>query len=216
VAQLNKWREQDKEDIKGLNIALDSKQQELESLKRKIGVRGTAGNTPALVPRKRESSMFNTPSVIRPPSALSDGSKDGGGKEKKPAETPDPVKTLTKSVRVNGPTMNRMESSMGGPPSAARKFSGLARTPSKQSSIHSRSGSTTLPSSTPTPKPAGHQRKVSNLDPMTPARPKTSPSPNGSRSGGSSPTPNEKENDKSLAPTKATTLQTAKRTAMPA
>jgi len=30
VTQLNKWREQDKEDIKGLNIALDSKQQELE------------------------------------------------------------------------------------------------------------------------------------------------------------------------------------------
>lgn len=30
VIQLNKWREQDKEDIKGLNIALDSKQQELE------------------------------------------------------------------------------------------------------------------------------------------------------------------------------------------
>lgn len=30
VAQLNKWRDQDKEDIKGLNIALDSKQQELE------------------------------------------------------------------------------------------------------------------------------------------------------------------------------------------
>ena len=30
VTQLNKWREQDKEDIRGLNIALDSKQQELE------------------------------------------------------------------------------------------------------------------------------------------------------------------------------------------
>lgn len=30
VTQLNKWRDQDKEDIKGLNIALDSKQQELE------------------------------------------------------------------------------------------------------------------------------------------------------------------------------------------
>jgi len=30
VTQLNRWREQDKEDIKGLNIALDSKQQELE------------------------------------------------------------------------------------------------------------------------------------------------------------------------------------------
>jgi chromosome segregation ATPase len=30
VTQLNKWREQDPEDIKGLNIALDLKQQELE------------------------------------------------------------------------------------------------------------------------------------------------------------------------------------------
>jgi hypothetical protein len=34
VTQLNKWREQDKEDIKGLNIALDSKQQELELVRR--------------------------------------------------------------------------------------------------------------------------------------------------------------------------------------
>ena len=190
-----------------------------------MGVRGTAGSTPARPSHKREPSAFNTPSVIRPPSALSDNSKDGTGKEKRTAETSDPVKMLAKSVRVNGTmtsvvtkAVNRIEGSMGAPPSAARRFSGLTRTPSRQSTVHSRSASTNLPSSTPTPKAGIHQRKVSNLDPVTPARTKTNPTSNGSRSGGSSPTLSEKENIKSLASTK-TPLQkmsTTKRTAMPA
>ena len=185
-------------------------------------MRGTAGSTPAPASRKRDAPVFSTPSVIRPPSALSDSSKDDVGK--KPSETSDPVKTLTKSVRVNGPVasvvtkaVNRIESSMGGPPSAARKIPGLTRTPSRQSSIHSRSVSANLPSSTPTPKPAAHQRRVSNLDPVTPARSKTSPTSVGNRSGGSSPTLSEKENNKLLASTK-TPMHKApitKRTAIP-
>ncbi|KAJ7868412.1 hypothetical protein B0H14DRAFT_2572434 [Mycena olivaceomarginata] len=51
----------DKEDLKGLNIALDSKQQELELLKRRMGVRGTAGLKPASkIPRRRDSAVFKT------------------------------------------------------------------------------------------------------------------------------------------------------------
>ena len=243
VVQLNKWREQDKEDIKGLNMALDSKQQELElvrpcsfhlrcigedtdklhsQLKRKIGVRGTAGSTPAPASHKRDPSVFNTPSVIRPPSALSDNSKDGAGKEKKSVETSEPVKTLAKSVRANGlpssvvtKAVSRIESSMGAPPSAARKTSSLTRTPSRQSSIHSRSASTSLTSSTPTPKPAAHQRRVSNLDSVTPARPKTSPTLTASRSGGSSPTLSEKENSR-FPKTPMQKVSITKRTATPA
>lgn len=190
-----------------------------------MGVRGTAGSTPAPASHKRESSIFSTPVVMRPPSALSDPPKDGAGKEKKTSETPSTVKTLAKSLRVNGPTasmvtkaVNRIEGSMGAPPlSTARKISGLAGTPSRQPSIHSRSASTNLSSSTSARKPV-HQRRVSNLDPVTPVRPKTSLSSNGNRSGDSSPTLSEKENNRSLASVK-TPMQKAsaiKRTAVPA
>ncbi|CAE6440809.1 unnamed protein product [Rhizoctonia solani] len=47
IVQLSKARAQDLEDKEGLNVALQSKQQELELIKRKLGVRGTAGATPA-------------------------------------------------------------------------------------------------------------------------------------------------------------------------
>lgn len=191
-----------------------------------MGVRGTAGSTPAPASHKRESSIFNTPTVIRPPSALSDSLKDGVGKEKKATETLSAIKTLAKSVRVNGPptsivtkAVNRIEGSMGAPPlSAARKVSGPAGTPSRMPSVHSRSASTNVSSFTPTPKSTAHQRRASNLDPVTPARKKTSLVSNGSRSGGSSPTLSEKENNRSLASVK-TPMQKAsavKRTPMPA
>ena len=160
---------------------------------------------------------------MRPPSALSDGSKDGVGKEKKATEIPSTVKTLAKSVRVNGQTtsvvtkaVNRIEGSMGAPPlSAARKVSS---TPSRKPPVHSRSASTSLSSSTPTPKPAAHQRRASNLDLVTPARLKASHLSNGSRSSGSSPTLSEKENNRSLASAKIPMrgASTAKRTAVPA
>jgi hypothetical protein len=190
-----------------------------------MGVRGTAGSTPAPASHKRESSIFSTPVVMRPPSALSDPPKDGIGKEKKTSDTPSTVKTLAKSHRVNGTTasvvtkaVNRIEGSMGAPPlSTARKVSGLAGTPSRQPSIHSRSASTNLSSSTSARKPIIHQRRVSNLDPITPVRPKTSLSSNGSRSGDSSPTLSEKENNRSLASVK-TPMQkasTTKRIAVP-
>ena len=190
-----------------------------------MGVRGTAGSTPAPASHRRGTSLFDTPTVIRPPSALSDSSKDGVGKEKKAIETPNAIKTLARSVRVNGQipsvvtkAVNRIEGSMGAPPLSARKVPGLVGTPSRTPSIHSRSISTSLASSTPTPKPAAHQRRVSNFDPVTPARKKSSITSNGSRSGGSSPTLSEKENNRSLtsAKTPVQKVSMAKRTAMPA
>lgn len=75
LAQAAKQRAQDKEDMNGLNIALDSKQQELELLKRRMGTRASIGQSTATKPTaRRESSIFATPSIVRPPSAMSDTS----------------------------------------------------------------------------------------------------------------------------------------------
>lgn len=107
-------------------------------LKRKIGVRGTGGSTPApAAMKRRESSMFATPTVIRPPSALSDASN----KEKReaPAAT---TRGLTKTTRTNvtaAPTAvkaTRVEGSMGPPPTrtvrapVSATSARLARSPS--------------------------------------------------------------------------------------
>ncbi|QRV91954.1 hypothetical protein RhiJN_19972 [Ceratobasidium sp. AG-Ba] len=71
IVQLNKARALEAEDREALNVALQSKQQELELIKRKLGVRGTAGATPApgriarLGSTRRESlassAAFETP-----------------------------------------------------------------------------------------------------------------------------------------------------------
>ncbi|KAH9986204.1 hypothetical protein BJV74DRAFT_886027 [Russula compacta] len=106
IAQMEKQREKDREDLQGLNIALDSKQQELELLKRRMSVKGTAGTTPA--PSKvshirRESSTFSPPSMSRPLSRLSDAGKDvsKAGKTSESLSTTARVTTLGKSVRIN-------------------------------------------------------------------------------------------------------------------
>ncbi|KAI0945184.1 hypothetical protein AcV7_001791 [Taiwanofungus camphoratus] len=131
LANFVKQRAQDKEDLQGLNIALDSKQQELELLKRRIGVRGTAGSTPAQVskaPHRRESSIFATPTISgsRPPSALSDAGSTV--KERKLSDPPLSVAkpAFAKSVRTNGSaptaiiTKRSVEGSMGPPPAVSR------------------------------------------------------------------------------------------------
>jgi len=129
IAQMEKQRERDREDLRGLNIALDSKQQELELVsfdfphcllflacaewtessqtKRRMSVKGTVGTTPA--PSKvnhirRESSTFSPPNTSRPASRLSDASKDvppKAGKTSEPPSTATRVTTLGKSVRIN-------------------------------------------------------------------------------------------------------------------
>ncbi|KAJ8581327.1 hypothetical protein M405DRAFT_832733 [Rhizopogon salebrosus TDB-379] len=115
IVQLRKERERDREDVNGLNIALDSKQQELELIKRKIAMKNSAAttstsSTPATVRAIRRESMVGTPTMTsRPPSSMSDVSKDG-----KLLDTPSTaprasISALNKSVRVN--TMGKM-----GPP----------------------------------------------------------------------------------------------------
>ena len=126
IAQMEKQRERDREDLHGLNIALDSKQQELElvslnflprylacverikpsQMKRRMSVKGTAGTTPApskVGHTRRESSSFSPPSTARPISRLSDAAKDApkAGKNSEPPSTVARVTTLGKSVRIN-------------------------------------------------------------------------------------------------------------------
>ncbi|TFY82041.1 hypothetical protein EWM64_g1968 [Hericium alpestre] len=102
LVQLNKSKEVLTEDYASLNIALDSKQQELELLKRRLSLKGTAGATPAptkTMGHRRESSIA-TPSFSRPVSRLSDASKDGRLSDT-PSTSSKPT-TLGKSIRTNG------------------------------------------------------------------------------------------------------------------
>ncbi|KAI0246338.1 hypothetical protein BJV78DRAFT_1277249 [Lactifluus subvellereus] len=106
IAQMEKQRERDREDLQGLNIALDSKQQELELMKRRMSVKGTAGTMPAsskVNHIRRESSTFSPPNTSRPASRLSDAAKDASKTVKTPeaSSTTARVTTLGKSVRIN-------------------------------------------------------------------------------------------------------------------
>ncbi|KAI0706904.1 hypothetical protein C8T65DRAFT_740457 [Cerioporus squamosus] len=142
LVQFAKQRAQDKEDLNGLNIALDSKQQELELLKRRMSVRGTAGGTPASTAKvpapRRESSIFGTPSVAsRPPSVLSDTGSTT--KDRRMSETPSTITAkaaLGRSIRANGPTSastakRAIDGAMGPPPSVVRSQSATAATPTR-------------------------------------------------------------------------------------
>ncbi|EED84378.1 predicted protein [Postia placenta Mad-698-R] len=165
LVNLAKQRQQDKDDINGLNIALDSKQQELELLKRRMSVRGTAGSTPAAASKvphqRRESSIFGTPSVggSRPSSALSD--TVGTGRDRKSTDTPSTITkaALVKSARTNGmsaPThaaKRSLEGAMGPPPAMSRS-----------SSTSGTATPTRIPSSSATPRasgaPSAYQKSV--------------------------------------------------------
>ncbi|KAI9509890.1 hypothetical protein F5148DRAFT_676408 [Russula earlei] len=165
IAQMEKQRERDREDLQGLNIALDSKQQEVELMKRRMSVKSTAGMTPA--PGKvnhirRESITLSPPSTSRPASRLSDASKDVpkvAGKTSEPPSTSVRV-TLGKSVRINStattppstasnskvptPTTVKpartVEGSMGPPPTRPR--ASLSTTTSPTGISHTRVSST--------------------------------------------------------------------------
>ncbi|KAG5652587.1 hypothetical protein H0H81_004462 [Sphagnurus paluster] len=196
LVQLNKQRQRDKEDLEGLNTALDSKQMELELIKRNMGVRGTGGATPAPASRvanpRRDSAIFSTPTVSRPPSrpasVLSDNGStvsSTGGKERKrrgssdapPVASANKLAALGKSVRVNGPSASttasaskRVEGSMGPPPMKARaslaSSSTSTPTPAPRAPSLTRSSSV-KPAATPTPT-APPQRRLSSLEQMTP------------------------------------------------
>ncbi|KAI6114136.1 hypothetical protein F5141DRAFT_1002181 [Pisolithus sp. B1] len=171
ILQLTKQHQQDKEDINGLNIALDSKQQELELVKRRLGVRGTGGTTPAPTPKvssRRESSAFSTPTMApRPPSALSDVSKDGS--ERKLAGTPSgapraSLTALNRSIRANATgTSVSKPSGATAAPGAKTPRPPASATPSAPVRAHSALGKTTN-TRTPvsgTPSNAGGLRRAS-------------------------------------------------------
>ncbi|CCL98315.1 uncharacterized protein FIBRA_00309 [Fibroporia radiculosa] len=184
LANLAKQRAQDKEDIQGLNIALDSKQQELELLKRRIGVRGTAGGTPAQATKaphhRRESSIFGTPNIAgsRPSSALSD--TNSTAKERKPTDTPSTVTkaALAKSIRANVTgsatvtTKRSLEGAMGPPPLRASSTT-PGPTPTRIPSASStRTPTSTAPSSFGKATPT-LQRRMSATSSLEPSRLRT-------------------------------------------
>ncbi|KAJ7472988.1 hypothetical protein B0H11DRAFT_1729301, partial [Mycena galericulata] len=100
IAQITKQRAQNKQDLQGLNIALDSKQELELCLKHRMGVRGTGGATPAQpskVAARRDSAVFSTPGVTsRPPSGLSNAGTDGGSSSRAK------MAAIGKSMRLNG------------------------------------------------------------------------------------------------------------------
>ncbi|KAG7087433.1 hypothetical protein E1B28_013399 [Marasmius oreades] len=155
IVQLMKGRDRDKEDLNGLNIALDSKQQELELIKRKLSVRGTAGSTP--LPTKtgnahrRDPTIFSTPSTSRPPSVLSDSGRESvaSNKERKlSSETPMKNPALARSTRANAnPSAFTSKSAtfkagLMGPPVAPTRQSLGTPTPSQRVPSLSRTSST--------------------------------------------------------------------------
>ncbi|KAF8622280.1 hypothetical protein AX15_007147 [Amanita polypyramis BW_CC] len=168
VVQMTKQLAQKEEDITGLNIALDSKQQELELMKRRQGVRGTAGSTPAqpskLQHRRNSSVSVGTPTLSRPPSVTSDssGRESVLGKQRKLSSDSTltssaiRISTLGKSARVNtgaGPSRapSRAEGSMG-PPLAKSRASISTPTPMSRVSSVSSQASVGKQSITPVPQ----------------------------------------------------------------
>src|SRR5712691_13546959 len=127
IAQMEKQHEKGREDLQGLNIALDSEQQGLElvsltyppcfnlyltrnppsQMKCRMSVKGIAGTTPAQSNWKvshirRELSTFSPPNM-HPTSLLSDASKDAPkvGKTSEPPSMTMCLTALGKSVRIN-------------------------------------------------------------------------------------------------------------------
>ncbi|KAG6911060.1 hypothetical protein DXG01_004575 [Tephrocybe rancida] len=172
LVQLNKQHQRDKEDLEGMNTALDSKQMELELIKRNLGVRGTGGATPAPATRvtsgRRDSPLFSTPSVSRPPSSASDTGSIAG-KRRGGVETPASaikISTLGKSVRPNGTlasstSSKRIEGSMGPPPIKARSSLTGAGTPTPVARLSSLSRSSAKPATATPPGVSVHHRVAS-------------------------------------------------------
>ncbi|KAL4251837.1 hypothetical protein AB1N83_013458 [Pleurotus pulmonarius] len=189
IVQLNKARAQDKEDMQGLNIALDSKQQELELIKRKMGVRGTAGSTPAQPSKtahhpaqpsktahhRRDSSAFSTPSISRPssrpPSVISESGLSI--KERKGTDTPAAlakIPALGKSIRANSTatpsivskTSRGIEGSMGLPPNKRLSLVGTPTPSGRVSSLSRKSSTGPGPSAFPVPPTHKPLRRISS------------------------------------------------------
>ncbi|KAK0433651.1 hypothetical protein EV421DRAFT_2088558 [Armillaria borealis] len=181
LTQMHKEREKDRSDVDGLNMALDAKQQELELIKRKLQVQGTAGSTPARpaanqANHQRRQSALATP-LSRPPSVMSDSGRESKMRPSAVAKTPIISKTsaLLKSTRMNSlstptpassssnkaglpvskPSRN-VERSMGPPPDKLRQsLSGApGRLPPLSRSTSGRPSLSASTSSTPHRRPS--------------------------------------------------------------
>ncbi|KAJ7470383.1 hypothetical protein FB451DRAFT_1253554 [Mycena latifolia] len=176
IVQITKQRAQDKQDLEGLNIALDSKQQELELLKRRLVVRGTAGNTPAQSSKstlqRRDSSVYTTPrTASRPLSFTSESGADSGRERKPSAESCTKIPALSKSKRLSSSTTavptppKSTRGSMGPPPLRSR--SSLVGAPATTTRTLTRSSSlacTTASAKAKVSNPAVEQGEKENAD----------------------------------------------------
>ncbi|KAJ6606592.1 hypothetical protein DFH09DRAFT_1387804 [Mycena vulgaris] len=178
IVQITKQRAQDKQDLEGLNIALDSKQQELELLKRRLGVRGIAGNTPPQssknVHQRRDSLAHATPRTSRPSSLASESGADPA-RERKPSVDRErkfsdtKIPALSKSARLNTsasilPTpVKATRGSMGPPP--LRPRSSIVGTPTITPRTLTRSSSL---ASTPAGVKAKVSKAATTANPVSP------------------------------------------------
>ncbi|KIY48507.1 hypothetical protein FISHEDRAFT_43031 [Fistulina hepatica ATCC 64428] len=158
LVALEKQREKDQTDIFNYNMALDSKQQELELLKRKMQVRGTGGSTPiqangTATPasnrslNRRESSISSTlGSVVRTGATTRTSSVASRGSS---------VSSRSSSVMSNGSAHERQSSteSVRSPAlmKSTRANTGAMRPPLSKPRISGVLSPTST--STPTPKP---------------------------------------------------------------
>ncbi|KAK0497653.1 hypothetical protein EDD18DRAFT_1351422 [Armillaria luteobubalina] len=130
LTQMHKEREKDRSDVDGLNMALDAKQQELELIKRKLQVQGTAGSTPARpaanqVNHQRRQSTLATP-LSRPPSVMSDSGRES---------------VMSNSSHISRPSLEKMKLS------AVTKTPIVSKTPALSKSTRMNSLSTPTPAS---------------------------------------------------------------------
>ncbi|KAJ2914892.1 hypothetical protein MD484_g5514, partial [Candolleomyces efflorescens] len=171
IVHLEKQKSIAEQDMMGLNIALDSKQQELELMKRQMGVRGTAGMTPApSKTKRRDSAVFSsTPMSHAILSSDNESTVKKTHQRKQSMERPPssasvsrPSTALAKSSRVNS-SVSRV-GSMGPPPNPVKPR------PSVASSVGT---------PTPTAKSLGRSNSVDAVVPAPPAESNRLVSPTG-------------------------------------
>jgi len=136
--QLTKAQKQLEDDNAGLYIALEAKQQELELMKRRLGVRGTAGSTPvaSAAPPKR---------LVRPPPQTASGPTMGPPTSlKRTSVSPTPDLSSSRSLIPRRPSLK--SSTLKSTPEESEKENQAPRNP--------------LNSLDDTPKPSTLRRRV--------------------------------------------------------
>ncbi|KAI9571912.1 hypothetical protein HD554DRAFT_2015992 [Boletus coccyginus] len=151
IVQLNKQLDQDKEDIDGLNIALESKQQELELVKRKHGARGTISGRTNSAPSIAGRSVGNGV----PPSTI--------------------LRTSVVGTRNSSPVPPRIPSALGRAANAAphvssvlrrassSTFESKAKLPNRRLSVTSTPSEADEKENASTPVPLKHPRRTMAL-----------------------------------------------------